>query len=412
VFPCIEGSVKYLDDAMPPVASGASDTQPTSYVAHASLLFQYAARYGRAKVDDAKLKLAPGQVVVSGLELLPYYEDGNEPDANWVKSDGTALFSPAATAAMVSADYDGHRGALGDGFGIKSADPMAKLVLPGLAGAGSSTDWTSNVTSYLDGMRDWVDANRAGDFPADVINVHEYCFGAGAFGDADPPPGLSPEDCKLGELLGNIAAYRDQHLPGKQVWLTEFGYDTHPHSRLRAPKLGENSAEVVQAQWILRSFLELLSSGIERAFLYTSRDNCTGDDSACPDNAVQFSTSGILTQKGEEEPKPAWYFLSAFRRRVGPMRYAGRLESSDPLVRIAKFYDSSKAEGAYVVWSITSEARVVDAFQLAVKPANATLVTLTADSESGVESALSKQSGHVILSVTETPSIVLVDGEP
>ncbi|HYQ17908.1 MAG TPA: hypothetical protein VEQ58_19180, partial [Polyangiaceae bacterium] len=364
-------------------------------------------------VDAAKLKLAPGQVVSSGLGLLRYYEDGNEPDANWVKSDASALFSPAATAAMVSADYDGHQGALGAGFGIKAADPEAKLVLPGLAGAGASpTDWVANVTTYLDGMRAWVDANRGGAFPADVLNVHEYCFGAGAFGDADPPPGLSPEDCKLAELLGRIAAYRDQHLPGKEVWLTEFGYDTHPHSRLRAPELGGNSAEIVQAQWIVRSFLELLASGIDRAFLYTSRDNCTGDEDACPDNAVQFSTAGILTQKGEEKAKPAWYFLSAFRKRLGAMRYAGTVEASDPQVRIAKFYDSANSVGAYVVWSSTSEARVVEAFALDVKPKSATLVTLTGDSETGVESALSANGGHVSLAVSETPSIVLVEGEP
>ncbi|HEY4104718.1 MAG TPA: hypothetical protein VGM44_12545 [Polyangiaceae bacterium] len=412
-FPCVEGSVDYLNSAMPPVASGADATDPASYVAHASFMYQYAARYGSTMVDASKLKLDAGQTVVSGMNVLRYYEDGNEPDATWVHTDGSFLFTPEMTAAMASADYDGNQGKLGDGFGVKAADPSAKLVLAGLAGAGTK-DYASNVEAYLDGMRAWATAHRAGSFPADVINIHDYCFGPDPFGTANPKPGLSPEDCKLQALMASIVSYRDQNLAGKELWLTEFGYDTNAESRLRAPAIGGNSAEVVQGQWLVRSFIALMAAGLDRAFVFVSRDDCTGDDTKCPNNAVQFSTSGVMTEKGSETPKTAFYFLAAFRARLGAMRYQGSADSGSANVSIAKFYDSTADQGAFVVWAPTSTAQVVKGYALAVSAslATATLVTLADQTQTGNETPLTATQGSVMLDVSETPSIVLVKGKP
>ena len=369
-FPCIEGSVNFLGSAMPPVSAGADVTLAASYVAHASFLYQYAARYGAKAVPTANLKLASGQTARTGLGLLRYYEDGNEPDANWVNADGSPVFSPAAAAAMSSADYDGDQGRLGGTFGVKSADPAAKLVLAGLAGAGASSDWLTNVTTYLDGMRTWATAHRGGSFPADVLNVHDYCFGPDPFGTKNPRPGVAPEACGIATALAGVVAYRDQHLPGKEVWLTEFGYDTDPGSRLRAPAIGSADAQAVQGQWLVRTFLALMGSGIDRAFLFVSRDNCTGSASACPNNDVQFSTSGVLTQKGDEQPKTAWYYLATVRARLGTMRYAGTAASGKPNLDIARFYDAAANKGAYVLWMATSDGSVSNGYALALPGAD------------------------------------------
>ena len=61
VFPCVEGSVDYLANAMPPVPAGADVKAPASYVAHASFMYQLAARYGTQAVPTANLKLASDQ---------------------------------------------------------------------------------------------------------------------------------------------------------------------------------------------------------------------------------------------------------------------------------------------------------------------------------------------------------------
>ncbi len=414
VFPCVEGSVDYLGNAMPPVPSGADVTAPASYVAHASFMYQLAARYSAQAVPAANLKLASDQTVRTGTKLLAYYENGNEPDANWVHSDGSYLFSPAATAAMCSADFDGDQGRLGATFGLKKADPNAKMVLAGLAGAGPSSDWLTNITTYLDGMRAWSAAHRGGDFPADVVNVHDYCFGPDAFGVANPRPGVAPEDCGLAAALAGVVAYRDQHLPGKEVWLTEFGYDTDPGSRLRAPALPGADAQTVQGQWLVRSFLALLGTGIDRAFLFVSRDSCTGTAQQCPNNAVQFSTSGVLTQKGDEQPKTAWYFLATLRATLGPLRYAGTLPSGKPGVSIARFSDDAGTRGAYVVWLTSSTGATLSNFALPVAPTvtSATLVTLAAGTASGTAKALAIANQQVTLPVNETPSLVMVQGAP
>ena len=414
VFPCVEGSVDYLGNAMPPVPAGADLKAPASYVAHASFMYQLAARYGTQAVPTANLKLASDQTVKTGTGLLAYYENGNEPDANWVHSDGSYLFSPEATAAMCSADYDGDQKRLGATFGVKNADPQAKMVLAGLAGAGPSTDWLTNVTNYLDGMRTWAAAHRGGSFPADVINVHDYCFGPDPFGTTNPRPGLAPEACGLRAAVAGVVAYRDQHLPGKEIWLTEFGYDTDPGSRLRAPAIGGADAQTVQGQWLVRSFLVLMDAGIDRAFLFVSRDNCTGTATQCPGNTTQFSTSGVLTQKGDEQPKTAWYFLATLRARLGSMRYTGTAASGRADVSIARFFDAAANKGAYVVWKTTSDGSSASGFALpvAASVSSATLVALTAGSTTGTAAAASIAAGHVMLTVTETPALVLVDGAP
>jgi hypothetical protein len=246
-----------------------------------------------------------------------------------------------------------------------------------------------------------------------VLNVHEYCFGPDPFGTANPRPGISPEDCKLGELLGKIAQYRDTKLPGKEVWLTEFGYDTHPHSRLRAPAIGSATAEIVQGQWLVRSILALLASGIDRAFVYISRDNCTGTDAACPGNDVQFATSGVLTQKGDEMPKAAWYFLSTFRTRLGAMRYLGTSKGNGGTL-VARFHDATQKKGAYVLWMPTSNGSVVKGFSLSVAAGtqSGSVVTLENGQANGRATTASTANGSLTVDVTETPTLVLVDGMP
>ncbi len=413
VFPALQGTVAYLNNAVPPVKAGASTTDAASYQAHASFMYQYAARYGQTKVDAKHLKLASGQTVASGLGLLGYFENGNEPDNDWTHSDGSPLFTPADFAAMTSADYDGHQGAMGSTFGIKNADPNAKLVIAGLAGAGKS-DWVTNITGYLDGMRAWVDKNRPGSFPADVINVHYYCFGNSQFSDPNPVPALAPEECDIQGLMKQIVSYRDQYLPGMEIWLTEFGYDTHPKSRLRAPAIGSTPAAVVQGQWLVRSYLELMGSGIDRAFMFMSRETCTGDDSKCPNNHIQFSTCGVLHEKGDFSPKTSFYFLATVRARLGAMAYQGSVDSGNAKVKVIKLYDAAKNEGAYVVWSPTSDGSTVADYQLTLASGidSAKIVTLKDGSSTGDEAAATIKSGAISVKVTETPALVLVNGTP
>lgn len=409
-YPVIQGSCAWLNGgAVPPVPAGASATTPASYAAHADEMFQVAARYGSTAVATSSLQLASGQPVVTGMGSVKYIEDWNEEDAWWVTSDGSPVFSAAAYAAMASADIDGDQGRMAKTLGMKNADPSMKMVMGGVAGHGTSTtSWEDSAVAYIEGVRTWAAANRAGDFPADVLNVHYYSFGPSVLGTMNPAPALSPEDDHVTTRMQVLTAYRDAKLPGKELWLTEFGYDTDPQSVLHAPVLGSNSAEVVQAQWIVRYYLAVMAAGFDRAFLFVSRDGCSGTDTAC---ATQFATSGVLGVKGAETPKTAYYFIATFRARLASFAWEGQATSGG--VTIARFKDPSSAKGAYVVWSPTSHATVVAGFTLPVPGATTvSAVTLAAGQMNGTEATLPVTAGAVTLDVTETPTIVLVDSIP
>lgn len=131
VSPVLQGSVSWLstNQNYKPVSSGESATAPASYAEHADHMFQYAARYGSTAVADNKLKLAAGQPRSTGLQTLNYIENWNEQDKWWQNREG--YFSPYEYAAMSSADYDGHLGAMGSTVGVKNADPNMKMVMGG-----------------------------------------------------------------------------------------------------------------------------------------------------------------------------------------------------------------------------------------------------------------------------------------
>jgi hypothetical protein len=392
-FPAVQGGAPWVSSSAVPPADG-SPTAAASYIAHGDTMFQIAARWGSTKVPDAELKLESNQTRSSGLGTVQYFEDFNE-------EDNAKGFTGDVFAAMASADYDGDQSRLGATIGVKNADPNAKLVMGGLSGAyGSGNTWINSITKFLDAARTWSATNRAGSFPADVINVHYYSFGPGA-----PAPALSPEADDVESKLAAVVTYRDQNLPGKPVWWTEFGYDTYANSPLHAPALGSNSAFIVQGQWLVRELLAALAAGIERATLFELDDTCTPPATACN---TQFATCGLLTSP-DAAPKAAWYFLATFRSRLQTMVYSGQPASGQSDVKIAQFNDTKSSGGAFVVWAPTSNATVHTGYALAL-PAGATsakAVALVDKQQNGTETALTPAGGSVTLDVTETPAIVL-----
>ncbi len=397
-FPAVQGPAPWVSQSAVPPADG-SPTAAASYIAHGDTMFQIAARWGKTKVPDSVLKLEAGQIRTSGLGTVEYFEDYNE-------EDNAKGFTGDVYAAMASADYDGDQSRLGTTIGVKNADPAAKLVMGGLSGAyGSGTTWVDSITTFLDASRAWSATNRGGSFPADVINVHYYSFGPGA-----PAPALSPEDDGVEAKLAAVVAYRDKNLPGKPVWWTEFGYDTYASSPLHAPALGQNSAFIVQGQWLVRELLAALAAGIERATVFELDDTCTPPASAC---ATQFATSGLLSYPASA-PKPSWFFLATFRARLQSMTYGGETPSGQADVRIARFADTKSSGGALVVWAPTSAAVVHAGYSLALPAgaSTATAVALVDKQQNGTETALTVSGGAVTLDVSETPTIVLFSEVP
>ncbi|MFH5804400.1 hypothetical protein [Alienimonas sp. DA493] len=335
----LEGSAEPPSGAEKPVPPGADAESPASYREHAAHLFQYAARYGGREVADERLRLEPGQPRVSGLGLVGDIENWNEPNRTW--EGRAAYFSPWELAAMTSADYDGHQGALGPGHGVKDADPDFGLVLGGL------------VALDLEGLKAiklWCDLYRDGSFPADAIAVHYYCRALDASG-REAGHGLPPEEDGLRRRVKEITAWRDAHLPGVEVHLGEFGYDTHPASPMSANAVGSLSAEQVQGDWLVRSALELAAAGVDRAQIFMLRD-------VDSDSPGKFSTCGLTgTKENGHPPKASWFHIAAARAALAGLVYDGDLE--DDRVRGMWFAEPNGERRALAVWSPTAEDRRV-----------------------------------------------------
>lgn len=391
VFPVVQGQPVWMSGdpersaRAKPVPAGADPTYPASYAAHADFLYQYAARYGSNKVADEKLKLAPNQEKKSGLGYLEYYENWNEPDGWWGgRSD---YFSPYEYAAMSSADYDGHESTMGEDKGIKNADPNAKLVMSGIA---------IPNPDYLRAMKFWFEHNRSDKkFVFDVISVHHYCNSGG--GQAVMERGISPEEDGLKEVMQKITDFRDEHTPDKEVWMTEFGWDTNPVTPQSAP------SEEVQGQWLTRGFLACLAGGMDRVAMYMLPD-------VNPQRETQFTSSGLIGPRGNHAAKPSWYYLFTLRNQLQGLIYDGEVASGAENVMIYRFKDPESKRGVYVLWSPTTNGTKVKDYSLSLGgAAKATLVEMQKGKTNGVAKELTIKEGVVQVDVTERPVFVQVD---
>ncbi|WMJ74093.1 hypothetical protein RCC89_13095 [Cytophagaceae bacterium ABcell3] len=392
VVPCLKQSVKWIADHKEhkPVKGGLDPENPFSYKEKASYMYQYAARYGNKKIDKSKLKLAEGQQPQTGLGLLKYYEDWNEQNQWW--NGRKAYFTPFEYASMASANYDGHKGALGKTYGIKAADPDAIHVMGGLAGLD---------LDYIKAIKLWADYNRDGDFPSDVINVHHYSNDVGGQGDASI--GVSPEEDGLKKRLKPIVDYRDRYLPGKEVWLTEFGYDINQKSIQRAPAIGSFSPEEVQAIWLIRSYLEIAAAGVDRAAMYMVRD------APALSKTTRFATSG-LTEGKNERKRPSWYYLKSFVHILGSYTFDKEINNKDG-INCYRFVEEETGNAIYVLWSPTSTQKEVKGYNFEIPEGKKQyeVMTLINQSERGktlLKSGTPKPTA--VLDISEKPIFIRV----
>ena len=397
VAPAIQCNVPWLLNpqynnlAYKPITEGEDPESPASYMEHADHLFQYAARYGNTYVNDSLLKLKDNQPRFSGSGLIKYIESWNEQDNWWKGRD--AFFTPYEYAAMASADFDGHKKTLGTTVGIKNADTSLKLVMGGLA---------DPDLNYVRAMKLWGDYFRNGDFPADVINVHHYCNDAE--GQPNGTVGVSPEDDHLKQRMQEFVDYRNKYLPGKEVWITEFGYDTHPESPQRAPEIATYGQEEVQAQWLIRSYLALAAACVDRAAMYMLRD-------VDPNNPTKFCTSGLCSSRDSNYvAKKSWYYIYTMKNRLKGMRFEQEIESGNQNVLIYKFKHTDENVSAYAVWCPTSNGTIVENYELTLDQSEvyAKLIELTNGEIYGAESNLNISDGKISIDVSERPVFVIV----
>lgn len=376
VVPSIQQSFDKDNKENKPIEDEAEALKPESYKIHANVLFNYAARYGNSKVDKNKLNITQGTESISGLGYIKYYENWNAPDKT--KYGDKAHFTAEEFAAMCSADYDGHEGLLGNTYGIKQADPFSKLVLGGI-----STD--SDPVEYLDKIKSWSNENRKSKtLPFDVINFQYYS------------EDKSPESSEFVSKVNNVIKWRNDNAPGKEIWISGFGWDTNISSSNGAP-----SADT-QRDWIIREFLLSDRLGLDRAIVSSLRDSSNANSTS------SLATSGLTSQKGKEERKSSWYGVNTLKNTLSGFIFSGVIKEDSNLY-IYKYINPTTNEDCFVLWRPTSDNSKVDNYELNVGAnSGVTLIQMQNNNEFGVSSNLEVNDSIVSVNVSESPIFVKV----
>ena len=213
--------------------------------------------------------------------------------------------------------------------GARKGDPKMKIATCAVA-LGREDKYSKDV-ACLEGLESLID----------ILNVHVYAFETGW-----PTWRRSyPEDPKLRYLkqVQEIVDWRNSHAPGRQVWITEFGYDstTKPNKTTGDFTKWEGVTDTQQAQYIVRSYLRFSAMDVDRAYLYWFNDD---------DNPQLHGASGLTRNYG---PKPSYHAVAHLLKTLGEYRFEKTL-----LTGATCAYKYRGAAGSVVaVWSATGSGR-------------------------------------------------------
>lgn len=409
VLACMKNTPDWLFNTYPagqrdvdvvPVKYGTSREDPKSYMAQARAAFQFAARYGINKNIDTTLLTLNHKprwngdrvnTIKVGLNLISYLECNNEPDKWW--KGKRAQQTGAEYAANLSAFYDGNKGKMGKNAGAKTADPNMKIVIGGTAKAD---------VKFVNEIIEWCKVNRGYkpdgsiDLCFDVINFHMYSNdNTGWFAKfKSNKTGVAPETNSMGELADSFVKVAEGLGKNIEVWTTETGYDLKEESIQSARPVGEKTALLTQADWILRTSLMYARHGVSRVFFYQAYDSdAPGSDSKNP-----FGTSGLLNPGSR---RPAADYLLQVNNLMGDYVYQNTI-SLDPAVDIYKLHDKIM----YVLVVPDQIDRKVDYELNLHKAKKARIYYLKAGSDTMTSKDVDTNGGKLTVNVTETPVFV------
>ena len=389
--PCFE----FYINRSPAHIEGSDKMDPASYMMYAEFLYQYTLRYGNNPSNTTDLVKVIGKRKTINKDLIKWIELGNEPNGE----DATG-YTPYQLAALTSMAYDGHCNTLsapsGSGIGIKNADPNIKVAMSGLAGIG---------TRYIKTMCFWLRNNRAdGTIGMDAFNVHTYCRTVISYNGYGIEVGISPEAADLAGQLNDLIEFRNKYYPEKEIWLTEFGWDTNQSYATEgsAHAYGPYTGRQVQAMWLVRSYLILSSIGVDRAAMYMALD-CGPEETS----VGKYGTSGVITTSGEK--KDSYYYINTLKTKMNDMYFVEIVDSGNDEVWIYKF-ENGRGKTCYALWCPTSDNVRYDNFQLNVGGASSvTLTEMAYGEKEGISTPLSANAGNVSVNVSECPILVTVE---
>ena len=383
-----------------PVPYGSSFSDPNSYLLQARVAFQYAARYGYNTAVPVSLVTVdttirwtsdPENIIKIGMGLIKYIECDNERDKWW--KGRSAYQTSYEYAANMSAFYDGNKNTMGAGVGIKNADTTMLVVMGGLASADPS---------YVHGMIEWCRQHRG--YKADgsinlcwdVINYHLYANNyTASVGYATV--GVAPEVAASATTAQRFIEMAHEYAGDMPVWVTESGYDLNTGSPQRAPAIGDKSAEMVQADWTLRTALLYARAGIKKLFYYEEYD----DNAA---NPTQYASCGLVND--DQTRRPAADYIYQANKVFGTYTYKQTINSNPFVDR----YQLSDTQKMYVL-AMPTQTGDSSTYALHIGTADSAYIYKpTAGSDDMSVTKVKVTDSLLTLNVTETPIFVMPKG--
>ena len=268
--------------------------------------------------------------------------------------------------------------------GLRDGDPKLQVVTCATT-TGKSHAYAKSVTC-VEGLEKLYD----------VINIHTYAQVEGW-----PTWRRSyPEDPAIPYLkdVTDTIAWRDAHAPGKQIWITEFGWDA---STKPAPKEGDfkqwqGNTETQQAQYLVRSFLVFAKMPVDRAYIYFFDDN---DD-------PQLHGSSGLTRKFQ--PKPSFFAVAHLQKTLGDYRFTRVIEEKAGELYAYEFKHATSGQRVWALWSPTGSGRnaevTLEFDAKALRPVGVEQMPLTKDPAAKI--VFKNIGDRLTLPITEAPVYV------
>jgi hypothetical protein len=371
-----------------------------------------------------------------------------------------ACFRPQEYGALLSAAYDGHYGKMQvEGveknipikynLGIKNMGQDIQVVFTGLVDLRHK--YVGQTLEALYNPNGINPRPMEAPVPFDVLNFHHYSSSAAPIdkegfrdgynfaGAGSTTIGVHPEaeTEKLKErieaLIGDLEntstdGIKTFDLNTKEIWLSEFGYDSYKETDPLdgktglelPPNLNLGDVYYTQGQWLTRSYLALaaartdLKRGLDKVYAYKMNDDPNqGND--------QFGNCGLLDAKNR--PKQSWYFIRTLQNVLKGYSFDDPSANLDyipnfqqPMLTNLKTYVFKNGTNRMLaIWSASSQD-IKSTGTLVVKElpnfinsyTTATKVSVQIPDENGRYEALSGVGNRQIpnLTITETPIFI------
>jgi hypothetical protein len=397
-------TVQFKPDLYAPVAKLVRDYHPLTWDLGKDTSFATVFPFARNRVDWSKVY---GSWVQEGLRVDTslIFDDVAPGDWKDLPRDATTYgeafaraFGPSSRALVESAEIGNEPGKYSDAEyrqlfesmagGLRQGDPRLRIATCAM-NLGPSGRYSKSV-DCLAGLESLYD----------VVNIHLYAEIEGwptwRRGAPENPA------TKFIEHLRSVLAWRAEHAPDKELWLTEFGWDA---STKPAPPTGtfakwEGSNETQQAQWTVRAWLIAAALGLDRAYLYFFNDS---------DEAHVHGSSGLTRNF---VPKPAYYAAVWLQRSLGEYRFSRVLREDAADGYAYEFIHGAEPQRRVIaIWRVSGEELSISLPVAASQITRAERMPLNEAPPQPVEIA---PDGDKVLRLTvgESPVLVWLDGAP